>query len=51
MAQDCAVADKCSDQLDCGTSPSVAEAPVVANNSEDPVAKYLCCFLAPHPIS
>lgn len=52
MAQDCAVADKCSGQSGCGTSPLVAAAaPVVANSSEDPAAKYLCCFPAPHPIS
>lgn len=50
MALDCAVADKCSGQ-DCGTSPLVAEAPVAASSSEDPVAKYLCCFPAPHPVS
>lgn len=52
MAQDCAVADKCSgDQPGCGWSPSAAgPSAVVASSSEDPVAKYLCCFPTPHPV-
>lgn len=52
MAQDCAVADKCSGgQPGCGWSPSAAgPSAVVASSSEDPVAKYLCCFPTPHPV-
>lgn len=50
VAQDyVVVVDKYSDQLDCEISKVVVEVPVVESNSEDPVAKYLCCFPAPHP--
>lgn len=52
MAQDCAVADKCSGgRPGCGWSPSAAgPSAVVASSSEDPVAKYLCCSPTPHPV-